>query len=58
MVCDQSRNFRQAATKYLDEATKASIGRDAELLTVLDPFIGNLTIGGCPYGRTSSLYGE
>ncbi len=36
-----TRTFRQAATKYLNEATKASIDRDAELLEVLNPFIGD-----------------
>ena len=38
------RNWRIAATKHLNEATKASIKRDAELLTVLDPFIGHLPL--------------
>ena len=36
------RTWRQAATKHLTEATKASIDRDAELLKLLDPFIGHL----------------
>ena len=36
------RTWRQAATKYLKEATKASIDRDAQLLRLLDPFIGKL----------------
>ncbi len=36
------RSFRHAATKYLKEATKASIDRDAQLLSLLDPFIGRL----------------
>ncbi len=38
------RTFRQAATKYLKEATKASIARDADLLKVLEPFVGNLSL--------------
>ena len=35
-VCPK-RHWRLAATKHLNEATKASIKRDAELLKVLDP---------------------
>lgn len=35
-----SRTFRQAATKYLGETTKDSIGRDAQDLKLLDPYIG------------------
>jgi len=31
---------RQAATKYSSEAIKASIDRDAQLLSLLDPFLG------------------
>ena len=38
------RTFRMAATKHLTEATKASINRDAELLAILDPFIGGLPL--------------
>ena len=38
------RSFRQAATKFLSETTKRSIGRDAECLKNLDPFIGDLLI--------------
>jgi len=34
--------FREAATRHLEEATKASINRDADLLKVLDRFIGDL----------------
>ena len=41
-----TRTFRQAAIKYLNEATKASIDRDAELLEVLNPFIGDLPLVG------------
>ena len=39
-----TRIFREAATKYLEEGTKASLSRDAELLTVLDAFIGSLPL--------------
>jgi hypothetical protein len=38
------RTFRQAATKYLGEATKASLDRDAQLLRGLDSFIGDLSL--------------
>ncbi len=38
------RSFRQAATKHLTEATKDSIGRDAQDLKLLDPFIGDLAL--------------
>ena len=39
------RTFREAATKYLEEATKATLSDDAMHLRVLDPFIGNLGLG-------------
>jgi integrase len=38
------RTFRQAATKYLEETTKRSIGRDAQALVILDPHIGDMPI--------------
>lgn len=38
------RIFREAATKYLTEETKSSIGRDAECLANLDPWIGHLHV--------------
>jgi integrase len=38
------RTFRQAARKYLQEATKASLKRDADLLRVLDPHIGEMPL--------------
>ncbi len=44
------RIFREAATKYLNEATKASIGRDAGLLKLLDSFIGDLPLKGVHMG--------
>jgi integrase len=44
------RTFRQAATRHLDEATKRSIDRDASLLKVLDPFIGQLPLTGVHMG--------
>lgn len=36
------RTFREAATRYLNEETKASINRDHDLLKILEPFIGDL----------------
>jgi integrase len=38
------RTFREAAIRYLDEATKSSIDRDAHMLRVLDPYIGKLSL--------------
>jgi integrase len=39
-----TRTFREAAIKYLREATKDTIGDDASRLKLLDKFIGNLSI--------------
>jgi integrase len=38
------RTWREAGAKYLKEATKSSIGRDADILEALDPFIGDLPL--------------
>ena len=38
------RTFREAATKYLNEATKVTISDDAMHLKFLDPFIGDLNL--------------
>lgn len=38
------RIFREAATKYLREATKVTIREDADHLRKLDPFIGGLVL--------------
>ncbi len=38
------RAFKEAATKYLNEATKSSIDRDAHMLKILSPFIGDLAV--------------
>lgn len=38
------RSFRQAATKYLNEGTKRTLDRDAQDLTTIDPFIGDLSL--------------
>ncbi|MBI3558593.1 MAG: tyrosine-type recombinase/integrase [Deltaproteobacteria bacterium] len=39
-----TRTFRQAATKHLNESGKDSIGRDAQDLKLLDPFIGSMAL--------------
>ncbi|MEW6114150.1 MAG: site-specific integrase [Thermodesulfobacteriota bacterium] len=38
------RTFREAATRYLSEATKSSIEGDARQLRYLDPYIGDLPL--------------
>jgi integrase len=38
------RTFRQAATKYLNEAVKATIGDDAMHLEALDRYVGHLAL--------------
>ena len=38
------RSFREAATKYLNEATKATLSNDAQQLKMLDPYIGDLAL--------------
>ncbi len=38
------RTFRQAATRYLNEATKTSLADDASQLKLLAPFIGDLAL--------------
>jgi integrase len=38
------RSFRQAATKYLNEAEKATLREDALQLRLLDPYIGDLSL--------------
>lgn len=48
------RTFRQAATKYLNEATKRSIERDARALQILDPHIGDYPIERVHAGTLSS----
>jgi hypothetical protein len=38
------RTFREAATRYLNEATKVSVCEDARELKHLDPYIGDLSL--------------
>ena len=47
---EQQRTFRAAATKYLKEATHKSLGRDAQALAKIDPWIGSLEIGAVHQG--------
>jgi len=49
------RSWRLAAIKHLKEATKASINRDAELLGLLDPYIGNLPLEAVHMGTLQSF---
>ena len=57
------RTFREAATKYLNEATKASLQRDASLLRILEPFIGDVSLDAVhmgtlqPYIKNRKEYG-
>ncbi len=39
-----NRSFREAATKYLNEAEKATLRQDAQQLNLLDPYIGDLPV--------------
>ncbi len=50
-----SRTFRQAATKYLKEATKVTLREDADHLRILDPFIGALPLEGVHMGTLQSF---
>lgn len=45
-----TRTFREAGTKYLNEATKTTIREDARQLRYLDPFIGDLPLHGVHIG--------
>jgi integrase len=57
------RTFREAATKYLNESTKASLQRDAHLLRILEPFIGDVSLDAVhmgtlePYIKDRKKYG-
>jgi len=52
-----TRTFRMAATKYLQEANKRSLARDAYCLKSLDPFIGDLDINQVHMGTLQSYIG-
>ncbi len=47
------RTWRQAATKYLQEATKTTLREDARHLKLLDPFIGSLPLEAVHMGSLS-----
>ena len=50
-----SRIFRQAAIKYLEEnQQKRSLNKDAWVLRILDPFIGNLPLEAVHMGSLQS----
>ena len=40
----QKRTFREAATRYLNEATKSTLADDGRHLQLLDPYIGDLDL--------------
>jgi integrase len=44
------RTFRQAATRYLNETKKRSLSRDAQLLKILDQFIGDVMLNSIHMG--------
>ncbi len=49
------RSFRQAATKYLNEAEKASLQREAQVIGVLDKFIGHLHLDAVHMGALQAF---
>jgi len=52
------RTWRQAATKYLQEATKATLGEDARQLKYLDPYIGDLPLEAVHMGSLQQFIKE
>lgn len=52
------RTFREAAIKYLNEATKSSIDRDAHMLKTLSPFIGDLFLSDVHMGTLESYISD
>ncbi len=50
------RNWRQAATKYLREATKATLSEDARQLKYLDPYIGDLPLEAVHMGLFAAIH--
>jgi integrase len=49
------RTFREAATKYLKEETKATLRCEATHLKMLDPFIGDLPLEGVHMGSLQNF---
>ena len=50
------RTFREAATKYLNEATKATIREDARELRYLEPYIGDLSLEAVHMGSLQAVH--
>lgn len=53
-----SHTFNDAASKYLSESNKRSIGRDAQDLRAVMPFIGNLPFGDVHMGTLETFIRE
>ncbi|MCA1705404.1 MAG: site-specific integrase, partial [Actinobacteria bacterium] len=49
------RTFREAATKYLTEGNKRSIGRDAQDLRIVVPYVGDLFVDEVHMGTLQSF---
>jgi integrase len=52
------RAWRQAATKYLKEATKTTLREDARQLKLLDPYIGDLPLEAVHMGTLQGFLNE
>ena len=52
------RTFREAATKYLTEGNKRSIGRDAQDLRIVVPYVGELFVDEVHMGTLQSFVNE
>lgn len=52
------RTFREAATKYLTEGNKRSIGRDAQDLRIVVPYVGDLFVDEVHMGTLQSFVKE
>jgi integrase len=52
------RIWREAATKYLNEGTKATLGEDARQLKYLDPYIGDLPLEAVHMGSLQQFIKE
>jgi integrase len=54
----QQRTFREAATRYLNEATKATLCEDKRQLKYLDPYIGDLPLEAVHMGTLQQFIAE
>jgi integrase len=52
------RTWREAAIKYLNEATKATLGEDSRQLEYLDPYIGDLPLEAVHMGTLQQFIKE